>query len=324
MGIAYLRGSRMRRTGLMLPLLLAAAMAGAQASNPPAEEPYTIKPEDVLRIQVLERPQFSGDQVPVGKDGNITAPFLGTVKAEGKTTAALEEELRNLYVTKLRVRNPIVSVSIISFRRLRASIIGSVNRPATYDIRTGDTLMTLLAQGGGPIPDHADLRRATLRRSNSQELIPIDLYAMLIKGDTSQNYLLEDGDELNVPEETQNRILVLGKVQAPGLYNYKEPMTLADAISQAHGEVAGRSRMSKIIVTREKVGQPGQYIQIQADFVRFMSKGDQSQNVVLQPGDMVYVPETNTPDFNYVSALANVAYVVDRFGGGLLGLRLFR
>jgi hypothetical protein len=41
------------------------------------------------------------------------------------------------------------------------------------------------------------------------------------------------------------------------------------------------------------------------------------------PGDMVYVPETNTPDFNQISALANVAFVLDRFGSGLFGLRLF-
>lgn len=133
---------------------------------------------------------------------------------------------------------------------------------------------------------------------------------MLYRNDTSQNYELKDGDQLSIPEGLNLFIKVQGKVQAPGLYPYKEPMTLADAISQARGEVVGRSRLSKTLVIRQKPGQPGQYTYINADYVKFIRKGDITQNIELQPGDLIYVPETNTPDFQQITSLANVFFIL--------------
>lgn len=288
--------------------------------GPPAT--YTLRADDVLRIQVFNQPQIQAD-VPVSRDGTIAAPFVGVLNVQGKTPTQVQQELRALYIRVLRLRDPIVSVSIIRFRALRASVGGIVQRPGTFELREGDSLMTLLNQGGGPVPDRSDLRRAVLRRSFSQELIPIDLHAMLIRGDTSQNYVIQDGDELTIPEETRNRILMDGAISAPGAYPYREPMTLADAIALARGQIRYRSRMSKITITREKVGQPGQYVRLNADFVRFQTKGDQTQNITLQPGDYVFIPETNTPDFQQISSLANVAFILQQFGSSFLGFNLF-
>lgn len=312
----------MRMKGICWLWILLGLLASVVAQ--PSNGSYRIQPEDVLRIQVYQEAQVQAD-VPVGKDGNISAPFVGTIMAAGKTTSELEQELVEAYRRALRIREPRVSVIIVRYRVLRASVGGFVNRPGAYEIRPGDTLIALLNQGGGPVPDRADLRRATLRRGNSRELIPIDLYSMLIKADTSQNYLIEDGDELIVPEETRNRILVLGQVARPGVYSYKEPMTLADAISQAGGEIPTRSWFSKTMVMRERPGMPGQYIRIEADFVRFIRKGDATQNVTLLPGDLVYVPEVRTPDLNRIGNTLNSLLFFDRFfRDGIFGFRLFR
>jgi hypothetical protein len=81
--------------------------------------------------------------------------------------------------------------------------------------------------------------------------------------------------------------------------------------------------LSKIVIARQRFGQPGQYTRINVDFVRFVRNGDQSQNVVLQPGDFIYVPETNTPDFNQISQFANIVYIFNNVGG-LVGLKLFK
>ena len=311
-------------TGLVVPF--APIAAAQQNQSPPGlgrnDGVYRLQAEDVVRIQVFGQPQIGAD-VPVARDGNISAPFVGTVRAFGKTTAELEADLYELYVKRLKLRNPIVSVTISQFRQLRASVGGFVTRPGLYPVRDGDTLISLLTQGGGPIPDRADLRRATLRRAGTSELIPIDLYAMLIRGDTSQNYEIQDGDELNVPEETINRIVVLGTVARPGFYPYKEPMTLADAIALAGGEIPRRSRFSRTEIVRRQVGDPSKYVRIRADFVAFVKRGDSTQNVVLQPGDTIFVPETNTPDLNQVNGIVNTIFVLDSLGG-LLGFRFRR
>lgn len=289
-----------------------------------AQDPtYRLQPEDILRIQIYNEQQVNAI-VPVGKDGNISAPFVGLVRAAGKTTTELEADLAVEYTRKLRLRDPRISVTIERYRVMRASVGGLVNRPGVYEIRPTDTILSLLQNGGGPIQDgRADLRRATLRRAGSQEVIPIDLYSMLIKGDTSQNYILQDGDDLSIPEETRNRIMILGSIQRPGTYPYREPMTVMDAISLGGGEVRYRSMMSKTLVIRERAGMPGTYQRIETNVVRFMTKGDASQNIMLRPGDIVWIPETKTPDGGQIgtlaNSLANALFILDRFG-----FRIFR
>jgi len=280
-------------------------------------ETYRLMPEDVIRIQVYDEQQILA-VVPVGKDGNISAPFLGVIRAQGLTTGELETALSKEYDRVLRIKNPKVSVTIERYREVRASITGMVNRPGTYPIRPTDDILTLLALGGNVILDRADLRRAKLQRAGSKESIPLDLYAMLTFGDLSQNYVLQDGDVITIPEDKVNVVNVLGAVQQPFSFPFREGMTLVDAIAQARGEVQYRSSFSKILIYRENKGKPGTYTIIKADLTRFFKKADASQNIKLQKGDIVYVPESSTPDINRISqwssSLANFIFILERFG----------
>lgn len=304
-----------KRLGLVGVLVLS-ALAFAQ------DETYRLQPEDIIRIQVYNETQINAE-LPVGIDGKVSAPFVGIIQAAGRTTAEIEAELARLYIDRLRLREPRVAVTIIRFRQLKATVGGSVSRPGTYEVRPGDTVITLLNYGGGAIPDRADLRRATLRRAGSNEKIPLDLYSVLMRGDTSQNYEVQDGDELLIPEESSSRILVIGTVSQPGSYLYREPMTLADALSMARGEVPTRSKLSEITIIRKAPGMPGQYVRLKANFVNFVRKGDFTQNVMLEPGDLVFVPSTKTPDIGQVTNSLIAANILERFlREGLLGFRL--
>lgn len=282
-----------------------------------------LRSQDVVRIQVFNQQQILAD-VPVDPSGNITAPFIGSIKAEGRTIDELIAELTRLYRQRLFLRDPIVSVTLIQLRPLRATVGGGgVARAGTYSIFPGDTVLNLLNQGGGAIRDVADLRRAYLRRSGTTEAVPVDLYALTVFGDVTQNYEVQDGDELIVPESRGNQISVAGAVQRPGLYPFREPTTAWDAISQAGGEIRFRSRFSRTVVLRQRQGLLGEYFRIPIDLVQFIRKGDATQNIQLQSGDVLFVPETNTPDFNQIGALANVAFIIDRIGGSFFGLNVF-
>lgn len=316
------RGDDIR--ALKVVLVFAAILAGfavapAQAGRPTLER-YRLQVEDIVRVQVFNQAQITGE-IPVGRDGYITPPFLPSVKAAGRTIDDLIAELTSLYKTRLFLRDPIVSVILVQPRPQRAYISGIVTRPGGYPIRPGDTILGLYSQGGGAVQDNSDLRRAFLRRSESRELIPIDMYSLTVLGDLSQNYEVHDGDELTIPEQRVNRIIVLGSVQTPGAYPYREPMSVADAIALARGEVRYRSRFSKIKVIRQKPGQTGQYDLIAVDLVRYFNAKDLSQNIQLQPGDTVYVPETNTPDIQQIGGLLNTAFILNQFSS-IFGLRI--
>ncbi len=303
-----------------LVLLLGALVGNAVAQGSFDEKTYKIKPEDILRVQVFNQQQIGAD-IPVGIDGYIGAPFVGNLRVEGKTITEVEAELYQLYVSKLKLRDPIVSVSIISYRKLKANVTGTVQRSSEFFFRPGDTIMTLYSASGGEVPDQSDLRRATLRRQGSIELIPIDLYAMTVLGDNSQNYELRDGDILNIPREQKNRIVVLGAVKGPGLYPYRETMRLQDAIAIAGGEIRYLSMFSKCYIIRELPGRPNEFMRINANFVKYIKGGDFSQNVKLMPGDLVYIPETNTPDATQLSSIFNSVFLLNSFSK-LFGLRL--
>ena len=300
----------LKKPSLSVCLLLVAAFAVAQQGT------YRLQPEDVLRIQVYNQQDIMA-VVPVGPDGNISAPFVGTIMAEGKTTGELEAELAEAYRTKLGIRDPIVSVTIDQYRKVLATITGAVPQPGTFEMRPGDTVLTLYTRGGGQKADSStDLRRARLRRKGSQELIPIDLYSMLVKGDMSQNYDVRDGDELIVPTEEKNRIIVLGRVAAPGAY-------LMDAIALGRGEIEFRSKLSKVSVFRAAPGRPGEWIHYEANLVRFMNNGDSRQNMELKPGDIVEVPDSGNINFNQVTSIANIMFILDRFGFRITPLKGF-
>jgi polysaccharide export outer membrane protein len=284
---------------------------------------YRLKPEDIIRVQIYNEAQVNA-LLPIGRDGNVSAPFVGTIRAEGMTTAELEAALVKLYVEKLRLREPRVSVTIERFRDIRASVGGLVRNPGSYSVRQGDTVITLLNYAGGALIDRANMKRATLRRGASRELIPLDLQAILERGDTSQNYVIEDGDELIVPEDVNNRILVMGAIAQPGAYPFVEEMALADAISMARGEVPNKSKLSEVLIIREMPGVPGRYLRLKANFVNYVRKGDNSQNVALMRGDLIFVPQTKTPDLNQIGNTLFSIIQLDRlFRDGIFGFRPF-
>ncbi len=285
---------------------------------------YRLQPEDIIRIQIYNEVQVNAP-VQVGRDGNISAPFVGIVRAQGKTVSELEADLAKEYITKLRLRDPRVSVTIERFRQLRASVGGAVQRPGVFpDIRPTDTVVTLLNYAGGPISDRADLRRARLKKANTQEWIPVDLYAILIQGNLSQNYAIDDGDELVVPEDVKNRVQVIGAVQRPGTIPYREPLTVMDALGLAGGEVRYRSWLSHTYVLRESKSNPGKYDRIEVNLIKFIRDNDATQNIGLKSGDIVYVPDTKfDPNqiSQFASAIANGLFILDRFGLRIFGGR---
>jgi polysaccharide export outer membrane protein len=301
-------------------LTLSSSFAFAQ------DEAYRLQPEDVIRIAVYNEPQISGGEFEIGKDGNVSAPFVGSIRAAGKTTDELEKELKELYIRKLRLRDPNVSVTISRFRIMRASVTGIVQRAGTYPFRQGDTIATLLSQAGGPVFDQADLRRARLRRAGSNEEIPIDLESMLQLGDTSQNFALQDGDELIIPQDRENRIVVWGAVLQPGNYPYQKGMRVMDAVALARGEIPRVSKMSEARILRKVPGQPDKFYPIQVNMVRFTNKPyDYTQNIEIQRGDVLFIPTTKTPNFAELGNVLNTLFFANRvfFEEGLFGFRPF-
>lgn len=83
-------------------------------------------------------------------------------------------------------------------------------------------------------------------------------------------------------------VSVLGQVRRPGAYPLKGRLTVTEAIAQAGGLTetanANRTRVIRRVNDREEV--------IVVRVKRILDRGDLSRDVVLQPGDIVMVPES--------------------------------
>lgn len=274
-----------------------------------ADDTYRIQRDDVLQITVVEDPNLTREMV-VAQDGTINLPVVGTISVRGLTAGEVAEKIRLALIEAQFLRDPHVSVSIRVINRPRVAVLGMVQRPGSYEFKEGETVMHAISMAGSFDPDRALLKDALLRRKRAdgtEEVIPLDLEKMFFKGDLSQNYRLQPDDVIFIPEDVVNRIYVLGKVQRPGLYPWKSSTTVLEAINRAGGQQE-KGTLSKVYVIRPNPNAPDKPQRIVVNLLRLIDKGDTSQDVPLQPGDTVYVPEVKKPDWNQIySIVATVA-----------------
>ncbi len=124
------------------------------------EEDYRVGPADLLEIGVLGLFQAGAEAVvrrQVTESGFVDLPMLPEpVYVRGKDVAGVRRAIADAYDPQI-LRDPIVSVTILQRRQNTFSILGSVDRPGTYNILRNDMrLMEALAMGGGVVTRNID------------------------------------------------------------------------------------------------------------------------------------------------------------------------
>jgi polysaccharide export outer membrane protein len=124
---------------------------------------------------------------------------------------------------------------------------------------------------------------ATLIRG--EQTMPIDLPAILHRGDQRTNYLLQPGDLLSVQQKPAIRVAILGEVKRPGNYDLDADSRVIQAIAQAEGVTEFAALKRAFIDRRGEI--------IPFDLYRASVQGDTSvrNNPPLQDGDVIVVPQ---------------------------------
>ncbi|MEF8718799.1 MAG: polysaccharide export protein [Candidatus Accumulibacter necessarius] len=208
--------------------------------NPASVPEYRLGPGDIISIIVWDHPELT---IPAGsfrtaeqagtvvaEDGTIFYPYVGVIKAQGKTT----RELRAILSDKLAkyIERVQLDVRMVAFRSQQVYVVGEVAKPGIQQVT--DIPMTVLDavnRAGGFTPE-ADFSRVLLTRRGTTYLV--DIQAMYDYGASEQNALLEQGDIVNVADRSYNKVFVLGEVTKPGsLVMNRKRSTLAEALSDA-------------------------------------------------------------------------------------------
>ena len=190
-------------------MLTASATGGITSAPPkmdaanPAVESYLIGVDDQLQVTVWHNPDLSVS-VPVRPDGKVTVPLVGDVAAGGRTTDQVGAEIQQKLAQY--IRDPQVAVILTALRSheylSRVRVTGAVRSPISIPYRQGMTVLDAVLAAGGTTEFAAPDRTELYRRSDAgaTQAYAVQLQKILQQGDLSNNYPVQPGDVITVPQ----------------------------------------------------------------------------------------------------------------------------
>lgn len=201
----------------------------APVTNVPVPADYVVGPGDVLQVE-LYGSQNRFFSLPVGNDGQIELPQIGPISVGGQRFVSAKQEIES------RVARQMIgvkaSVSMGQTRAIRVFVLGEAQEPGSYAVSGFATITSALYAAGG-VKRIGSLRDIELKRQG-QIVRHLDLYDLLIRGDTSDDAKLLPGDVVFIPPIGPTAS-VEGEVHRPAIYEIRHETTLADLVQLAGG-----------------------------------------------------------------------------------------
>jgi len=162
---------------------------------------YVLQPSDLLRIVVFQEPDLFRE-VRITQEYTINLPLIGTIDLTGKTVRQAEELIRDLY-DRDYLKNPQITITVAEYTLRTVQVLGAVNQPGAiaFTPEQNMTLLEAIARAGG-FNRLAERRRVRLTRSlpgGRTENVTINADD-LIQGNSTEQWLLQKGDIIFVPE----------------------------------------------------------------------------------------------------------------------------
>lgn len=201
----------------------------APVTDIPVPVDYVLGPGDVLQVQLMGRtPGLS--VLTVNRDGSINFPELGPIQVAGLSF----DEARRLLQDRVAQQMIGVTASITmgELRSIRVFVLGDAERPGSYTVSSLSTITNALFASGG-IKPIGSLRNIEHKR-NGQLVSRLDLYDLLLRGDTRDDARLQPGDVIFIPP-VGPQAGVDGEVRRPGVYELRGPTTADELVGLAGG-----------------------------------------------------------------------------------------
>lgn len=218
------------------------------------------------------------------------------------------------------------------------------------------TIMQAIEQAGG-ITQDAKLDQVLVRRplpQGQEQVITLNIWEMLRTGVAPRDLTLRDGDTIFIPTQTDinlaearqiatatgsiapnpevpRTVAVVGAVQRPGSYVVKgggttessEPFRDTDGyptltrVIQLAGGITPMADIRNIQVRRRTQTFNQQMIQI--DLWELLQSGDISQDLIMQEGDTIVIPEVAQIDLKEATEIANANFAPNQIAINVVG-----
>lgn len=245
------------------------------ATDIPVPPDYVVGPGDQLRVQLFGNTNRSLT-LTVGRDGQVSFPEIGPISVGGQRFSDVKQGI------EARVSRQMIgvraNVEMGETRAIRVFLLGEVEMPGSYTVSGLSTITNALFSGGG-ITRVGSLRGIQLKR-NGQLVRTLDLYDLLLRGDTSNDARLLPGDVVFIPPVGPT-VSINGEILRPAIYEIRPDTTVGDLVALSGGFT---SRADAQQVRLEQLNARGERVVTNLDVT-----SDAARSTPLANGDFVRV-----------------------------------
>jgi polysaccharide biosynthesis/export protein len=166
----------------------------------------------------------------VDHDGNISVPYAGTIRANGRTPTEVQKAI--VETIQNRAIDPQVVVTLVDQRASLISVLGDVNLPSRFPANAaGEHILDAIARAGGPRSQGFD-SWVMLERQGRRETVP---FGALVY-EPSNNVYVHPNDTIYLYREPQTFVAfgAVGGLQGQiGFDAWR--ISLAEAVAKANG-----------------------------------------------------------------------------------------
>jgi protein involved in polysaccharide export with SLBB domain len=223
----------------------------APATDIPVPSDYRLGPGDNITIELFGKKTDIYELV-VDRNGTLRFPDFGPMQVTGLSFDQVRTDIeRRVASQMIGVR---ANVTMGQLRSIRIFILGDVIRPGTYTVSGLSTIINALFASGG-VTKVGSLRNIELKRGG-RSIARLDLYDLLLRGDTSRDVSLEQGDAIFVPP-VDSAAGIGGRVRRPAIYEVRSGTSIGELVEFAGGLLPDadprHATLERIDANRERV-----------------------------------------------------------------------
>ncbi len=248
----------------------------APVTDIPVPVDFVVGVGDMVSVQLFGKTP-GNFMLVVNRDGAINFPSIGPIHVSGMTF----DDMRLMLQERVSQQMIGVTASITmgELRSIRIFVLGEARRPGSYTVSSLSTITNALFASGG-VKTIGSLRSIQLKR-NGELITTLDLYDLLLRGDTTRDVRLQPGDVIFIPE-VGTQVGIRGQVLRPAMFELKHERTVDDLVRLAGG------------LTPEAYLQGAQMSRVSPHQERVIEDLDlrttEGRGRVLRKGDVVRVP----------------------------------
>jgi polysaccharide export outer membrane protein len=267
---------------------------GADAFTPAADIPipsnYVMGPGDTIILQLYGK-ENTTYSLTLNREGQIQFPNIGPISIAGLSFDDMKVKIDEIVSQQMiGIKS---SVTMGALRTIRIFILGEAQIPGSYVVGSLSTMTNAIFSSGG-ITKIGSLRNVQLKRSG-KVVTTLDLYDLLLHGDTSKDSRLLPGDVIFIPPIGRT-VGLSGQVKRPAIYELRNEKTVEQVIALSGGLLptafVPASRIERITLAGEKTlvnlnlsTEKGRKFEIKdADVLQIFSTLDTMRDIVKLDG----------------------------------------